>query len=211
LWLLEVPKPQFAPDGSPVVSPLQGNMDSAFYSASRLATKLEHPVTLDWNSVRFRVEPGATNQQMREAYEKAYNDPARLAEEKRQHQLFERRSRDEMSKAEQQIDALRGKPAREPEVLMRDLANKSKESGTSWAAYAMATLRHPSEIDAFARAYVRFAPEAGIANLKDAGRFAQNGTQKIWEEVTRKIERGGPGQANAGEDRLFADLRKNEQ
>ena len=204
LWLMEAPKPIFAADGTPVVAPLRGNMETAFTSASKLAAKLEHPVTLDWNSVRFRVEPGATMQQMREAHQQAHDDPARIAEVKRQHELFERRSRDEMTLAEREIDALRGKPAREPEVLMRDLTSKAP---TNWAEHAMSTLRHPSEIDAFARAYVRFSPDSGLQNLKGASRFSQNGTEKIWEEVTKRIERSGSGQPNAGESKLFADIR----
>lgn len=208
LWMLEMPKVVRAADGTPIIMPLRGTLQNAADAISRVATEVNHPVTLDWNSVQFKVKPGMTPRDVEIAYESAANDPRRLAAVKKEELRQEVERTRQENKATRDVDAMRGRPALEPEVLMSKLHRHAAERGMDWTIYAISSLKHPTEILEFARGYVRFDPANALANLRDAGRFAKMGTQEAWNRAADQVAREGGGAAGTKEDALFSQIRE---
>lgn len=208
LWMLEMPKVVRAADGTPIIMPVRGTLQDAAQAISRVASEVNHPVTLDWNSVQFKVKPGMTARDVQTAYETAANDPRRLAAVKKEELRQEVERMRQQNKATRSVDAMRGTPALEPEILMRKLHNEAAERGIDWTIHAMSSLKHPTEILEFARGYVRFDPANAMANLRDAGRFARIGTQDAWARATDQVAREGGGTPGTKEDALFSQIRE---
>lgn len=208
LWLMETPNVQLAADGTPIVMPQRGTFQDAAVAVSKLATDVNHGVSLDWNGVRFRVEPGMSPSQVETAWQAASNSPERLEQLRRVDEQRRQTQQIEQQRAEQAIEALRSQPARNGLSVLQELFNESRYTGADWGATGMMRLRHPTEILDFARAYVRFHPESGVENLQSASRYAAPGTEKVWQQVARQVAGEQPIASSPAEQALFGQMRQ---
>ncbi len=204
-WSMELSKPEFAPDGTPkVMFNGRGTRDTAFEGTARLATEVNHAVTLDWNGTNVRVEPGMKLPEVQAAHRVAEQAPERLEMYRRINAENARRDLVELKAAEAQIEALRAEPARNPRELFESLHGESAKANGNFAVFSIPRLRHPAEILEFARMYTKFEPEVGLSNMEGAvGRSTAPGTAKVWKQVLEQVRSEGAKLPSPAEVPLF--------
>lgn len=213
LWMMETGKVELAPDGTPKVMP-QGSttFSAAAENVSRLATQVNHAVTMKWNGVEFRIEPGMDALKIETAWKTAENAPERLEMYRRLNAEREQQIAQAERRAETEIEALRGTPARAGAQIFESLQAEAASRGSNFAMYAMSRLRHPAEIVEFTRTYSKFAPNgAGFENLEFAiGEMAQPGTAKVWRQAIEQVRGEAPTAPTQTEQRIFDKIGSHE-
>lgn len=207
LWLMQTPKVELAPDGTPRVMPHRGNFDSAAKATIQLANEVNHAVTLQWNGVDVRIEPRSNLSTVTGTWESARNAPERLAEQRRINDENARQRARDLSEAERRIEALAKKPHRSGTAFLESLHQEAANVGTSFATFGMSQLRHPAEILEFTRAYHKMHPQEGLANIEsNAGRFAQPGTASAWKTAAETVRAEGPLTPTPAEQTVFGRI-----